>query len=86
MMRSATPCRAALRAATSSAVADTSVATTRHDGASHANVTAMLPEPVPRSATSAAGCAASSGSAASMMCSVSGRGISTAGLTSKSRP
>ncbi len=90
-MRPATPCRAALRRATSRAAAETSVATTRACGNSCASATARQPEPVPTSAIAQRCCEraiahCSFAKATSMTCSVSGRGISTSGVTSNSRP
>ena len=86
-IRSATPCRIAFRRATSRAAAEISVAVTRAFDRSCAIATARQPHPVPTSATTMRGLeTGSSSSAASTMISVSARGISTAGVTSKSRP
>ncbi len=87
-IRGDTPASAAFLRATSSAGREMSVATTCTWGRSDATVTAMQPEPVPMSATRRGNAGASIGSSvssSSTISSLSGRGINTSGVTSKSR-
>ena len=83
--RARAPWRAALRRATASAASDRSVAVTRLPGSSSASVTARHPDPVPTSSTRGRA-ASESATARSTISSVSGRGISTSGVTASSRP
>src|SRR5437773_394700 len=76
------PCFTALRCATASAAALESVATTCAFGRWRLIASAIAPLPVPRSAIDEN----SSCSARSTSSSVSGRGMSTAGLTARLRP
>ena len=78
----ATRCRVALRRATSSASSDVSVATIATAARSCAIDTATQPLPVQTSAMFGAASRGISASASSTSSSVSGRGISTAGVTS----
>ncbi len=72
-------------ARSASAAGDRSIAHTRHRGRSAARVMAIQPDPVPTSSTLAS-LGNGRSRAVSTTNSVSGRGTSTAGLTSKSRP
>ena len=83
-MRSSHRWRIALRRATSSASLDMSVATIRAAGAFTATAIAIAPEPVPISRMRGSRRVARNFSAASTNVSVSGRGMRTAGVTSKS--
>ena len=84
-MRPPAPSRSALRRATSGAAPDTSVATIDAPRSS-AIAMARHPLPVPTSATSGAAMPRSVAEADSMINSVSGRGMRTAGVTSNDRP
>ena len=98
VMRLEKPRRVALRWAMTRAAGEMSVAKIWAAGSSFARATAMQPEPVPMSAmerfspVSLGGRPALSSRTArrsratSIRCSVSGRGIRTSGVTSKSRP
>ena len=78
------PRRAALRLATASAAALTSVAVTAASGRSAAIASAIAPLPVPRSSTAGRSMPAIAPSARSTSSSVSGRGTRTSGVTSSS--
>ena len=88
--REPSPWRAMLRRATASASRETSLAMTRRWGSSCASAAPRHPLPVPMSSTTAGDAgrawASSHACAASTTSSVSGRGMSTAGVTSKSSP
>ena len=77
----------AFKRATRSASRETSLASTRRTGSSSASVMARQPDPVPRSIRRVASeRRRGTFSALSTRSSVSGRGISTAGVTPKRRP
>ena len=84
--RSRVPAAAALARAHASASREASVASTCACGRSPASARAMAPEPVPRSSTRSGRSGGNCSSTASTSVSVSGRGISTAGVTRRSSP